>query len=62
MNKRRRLLGSFIGIFDDDDLPEDLSENRDKYLYGEDKKADDKSPADPGNPKSIKASRLRAGV
>jgi hypothetical protein len=32
--QRKRVLDSFIGIFDDDDLPEDLSENHDKYLYG----------------------------
>lgn len=32
--KRMRLLGSLAGFIEDDDLPEDLAINHDKYLYG----------------------------
>ena len=29
-----RLLGSLAGLIEDDDLPEDLASNHDRYLYG----------------------------
>jgi hypothetical protein len=35
LKERKRLLGSFVVLIEEDDLPEDLARNHDKYLYGD---------------------------